>query len=716
MAFGPVAASAILEQWLDSSVTLSLHTGGPGLSGTANEATGASYARVPVEWEVEGTAATNSTLVSFGPLASGTYSHYGIWADNSFWGYGTLETPLVIRTGGVIEFKVGSVRVGLDETEPVPVPGDLSIVPANLRTTWDPGIPGGIPTERQVYTTLTGLTTNGTGDDTTAINNAIAAAGAAYTSTGIIQEVVLPVGTIRITDTLSIRSSGVVLRGQGMNQTKIRCDSNWEDPVAIRVAYNNWFDPTPAKGPWRLTADAAKGEYEITLSNSDAANIQVGDVLCIDEEDDTFVTERYVGGYMYFKRPATGGDTFGPPLRPGGGLRSVTSMIEITGKTAGASNTTFTLRDPLHMNFRTAQFAEVWHLATERTPSRQNMEGVHYVGIEDLYVTGGGVTLQRTAYSWIKGVEVDGNPGTPNIGTYTNPGGCGGMSVQIYGSYRAEIRGCYVHHKRNIVQGGGGYLITLYSYTSESLIEDNIVVFGNKGIMGVVAGGGNVIAYNYVDGVATFQPQWQEGAINLNHGTFPHNFLVEGNDTANLTADSTHGISGYHVFFRNYSRGVNAEKINGTYPYNEGLFDGQFRRAAGADGYSLDTGWIGNVLHADPASGASAVYQADHANSQMSNGVVWRIGQAFGGAGDVPDSGQALANTYRHLNWDSVNQAIADEDIKNTASLPNSLYHSSKPAFFGGMAWPPVNPYGSTSQERFSGIPAKVRYDEILGN
>lgn len=40
-------------------------------------------------------------------------------------------------------------------------------------------------------------------------------------------------------------------------------------------------------------------------------------------------------------------------------------------------------------------------------------------------------------------------------------------------------------------------------------------------------------------------------------------------------------------------------------------------------------------------------------------------------------------------------------------TLPNSLYLTSKPAFFGSTRWPWVDPTGTT---KVSDLPAKARY------
>ena len=196
------------------------------------------------------------------------------------------------------------------------------------------------------------------------------------------------------------------------------------------------------------------------------------------------------------------------------------------------------LSGPTHVAFDAAFSPQVFKTAT----ARSGEPGTRYVGLEDLYVTGGNndnITALNVAYCWIKNVESDGNPAT---GRGTN-----GMHISLSHAYRCEIRGSYVHHARNINPGGGAYGISVGMQSSDNLIEDNICYMLNKPLVMNASGGGNVVAYNYVDeAIIASNPGWQESAVDGNHQSFSHHELFEGNWAANIGSDTTHGNAGWH--------------------------------------------------------------------------------------------------------------------------------------------------------------------------
>ena len=87
----------------------------------------------------------------------------------------------------------------------------------------------------------------------------------------------------------------------------------------------------------------------------------------------------------------------------------------------------------------------------------------------------------------------------------------------------------YIHDSQTYSQGGGGYGLTLDAYTSDTLVENNIIYFFNKPFLFRASGGGNVVAYNYIDGGQdSASPTWMEPDID-SHMVYSHMELVEGN-------------------------------------------------------------------------------------------------------------------------------------------------------------------------------------------
>jgi hypothetical protein len=294
----------------------------------------------------------------------------------------------------------------------------------------------------------------------------------------------------------------------------------------------------------------------------------------------------------------------------------------------------------------------------------------------------------------VKNVESDGDP--------VKGAGVTGAHLALMHAYRCEVRQTYVHHARRIVPGGGAYGIALSHQSSENLVEDNIARYLNKPIVVSGSGGGNVIAYNYVDdafiaGHAT----WQESAIDANHGSFSHHDLFEGNYAANIGADSTHGNSGWHTYFRNYAPGMNA-----TVPRSSNI------RAVGVDGYNLAHSLVGNVLLRPRlvVNGARAIYESTSAET-LGAPAVYRIGAgSLGGPIEAFDDGTALRTLLRHGNYDALTGEVVWDPRIPSRELPPSLYLRGKPAFFGDELWPFVDPERSP---RVGTLPAKRRFDAM---
>ncbi len=85
------------------------------------------------------------------------------------------------------------------------------------------------------------------------------------------------------------------------------------------------------------------------------------------------------------------------------------------------------------------------------------------------------------------------------------------------------------------------------------------------------------------------------------HQTFSHSDLVEGNWTPTIGADTTHGNSGWMVYFRNDASGRN------SLPHDTGegapALSSANLRAAYSDALTQESSFVGNVLHGADAGG-----------------------------------------------------------------------------------------------------------------
>jgi Pectate lyase superfamily protein len=588
------------------------------------------------------------------------------------------------------------------------------LIPPDRLTVWNPGIPGGIPTATTIRATIDAATYgNGTTDATAAINNAIQAAGDAAAATGVRQVVYLPPGTYRTAATIQMNRSDVVLRGAGPAATKIvSANATWG--ITLGIVWPTY----PQSTAWNVVGSVPKGTKAITLANADAQNIQVGDIVQIDQQDGTYVW-LWDGHYRKRQPQSTGSGVDGPftsvppdnavdftsTSAPGGPWRSVGQQVEVAAKTVGPANTVLTLSGVIHIDFNAARYPQVFHTATRRTASRGNQTGTQYAGIEDLYLTGAAnnsILAWNVAYCWIKNVEIDGKlvAGDPS-----HPG-AGGPGIELDHAFRCVVRDSYVHHSRRMLNNAGSYGVLVGDGSSDNLIENNIAIWFDKPLILITSGGGNVIGYNYVDQAIIMGTPWQENAIDGAHNTFSHFDLFEGNWAANIGSDSTHGNAGWMTFFRNYATGRN------SIPYDIGGQTGlpyQNLRAAGADAWSREHTFVGNVLNAVDV-GSGLTYEAT-ASSHPSGTPVYRLGDnGNGGSGGVWDDGTAASLVYRHANYDNVSNTVVYDPGVSRRDLPNSLYLTAKPQFFGSLTWPWVDPAGT---QRVGVLPAKQRFDSM---
>jgi hypothetical protein len=365
---------------------------------------------------------------------------------------------------------------------------------------------------------------------------------------------------------------------------------------------------------------------------------------------------------------------------------------------AAVNGNTITFTTPLHIDFKTANNAQLSRFGEDW--SGKLIPSVKYAGVEDLYLSGGStggqgnINMRKAAFSWIKNIESDFHRG---------------HSVALYTSFRCVVRDSYIHSAQESVPGGGAYGLVISNYSSDNLIENNIVWRMNKVMVMQSAGGGNVIAYNYMDdGHIESKLSWMESGINASHMAGSHMELFEGNRSFSYDAENDWGSPIYITAFRNHLTG----KRRST-PPREPTPDpslqfpsDQFRRAVGLAAGSWWHTVVGNVLGyagINPAPAESFRYD-DGYPWRDDPSPVWRIG-----VGDNlgPPDPKVISTLIRGGNYDYVTNEVHWENV-SPQPLPDSLYLSSKPAFFGTCTWPWVGP---TGKPKVYTLPAKARFD-----
>lgn len=368
-------------------------------------------------------------------------------------------------------------------------------------------------------------------------------------------------------------------------------------------------------------------------------------------------------------------------------------------------------------------------------------------GIENITLSRAGngtgpLTFQFCANCWARNVEA----------SYW----IGGTNVEY--SARVQLTGSFFHHCVDCQNNGNEYPVGIDAGSTEVLVDNNIMLFGGKGMVGR-ASTANVVAYNYGD--KTFYQQSGIGDwfldmdINGSHEGGTHHFLFEGNWTAQCDGDQTHGPAAYHTFFRNDCNGY---RTNFDDPSNPSLhvsdaantcFGGAAAggagnpvtcgrlRATGPMSYNYWYAYVGNVLgNSNTTTGNGWIYSARTPGNRgtgsvhpMTDKALWQSGWT----GQDPatcceyvsdpnlDGTNATQFLFQNCNYDYVNAGVIDCAVGFNHTLPNSLYLSAQPSYFGASGatctypWPWVTPAGGsplqTNSCSGSGNPAKARYD-----
>jgi hypothetical protein len=565
--------------------------------------------------------------------------------------------------------------------------GTTSIIPADRATTWNPGIPGGVPSMPVCATVSPPLPPN---SPRQAIQTALdgCPAGSA---------VQLTAGTFNLDNSIFI-TKGVVLRGAapGPAQTRLVTSATAAAPIVMGT---QWFKFTQSTN---LASNAVKGTNTAVLTSTAGLvpPLAPDEIVLIDTVTNALTEWSFRS----------------PPGDPSRGWfsrsdRPISQVMEVQS----VSGTTVTFKTPFHIGFATADQAQLSRFS--RADNGPVVLSVRSAGVEDLYLSGGSggqgnIQMENCAYCWVKNIESDFHDGA---------------AVSLDATFRSVVRDSYIHSTQTPRPGGGGYGISFAFGSADNLIENNISWNMNKVMVMRASGGGNVIGYNYMqDGWDDTHPQWVEVGLNASHMTTPHYELFEGNEAFNFDGDNTWGNSIYITVFRNHlTTHRRAVGPLGTYSRSCGpncteyYEDAQNRRGIGLmSGHQWYT-FVGNVIGysgmSNPpvrSSNTGSLLGFEYQQTSWGDAMIpmWKLGYNPDNWNVSPDS-RVTSTVIRDGNFDFFTNTVRWD--RPEQAIPNSLYLTSQPGFFPqGYTWPWVDPLGATKTYR---LPARERFDQIQG-
>lgn len=577
-------------------------------------------------------------------------------------------TPLAGQTGSstlTVQVSDGSLTASRSFT--LAVVSSQFTLPEDRSAPWSlAGIPGGIPVISSQFCNVklsipgSALTAKGNGvtDDTAAI-------AAALANCPSNQFILFPAGTYINNAATTVMRPGVVLRGAGMNSSRII-----GGPIYFPVNFG-----TKEVNMFGSGAILTKGSSNVVVTTSALTS------------SDSPGLVPFVG--MYVTIGVTNDNVLVDPLGTGGNWRDVFSgfenknLAQMAQITAISNGTNITLWPPSLWNYSNSLGVVVRYYSTLTTRA----------GIEDICLESPSphtqqhmIRMNGAAYCWLKNVKIN--------WAYED-------AVYIAEAFRCNIEGCWWQYTLHADPSGGYGTRFTETVPSWNKVQDNIVE-GFRDPIIFEDGSGNVSAYNYAPWATNFDGSTQHALSS--HASSPVFNLFEGNKTWSSGADDTHGSSIYNTYFRNFLWGISplgATPVGGP--------STQYNWVNRLDRKALYYSYVGNVFG---TPGQPGVYESSSVigtgTRSANTRYIWTLGYVTDGSGNTNSSGgfaydpNVRITLLRTNNYDYINNATVD-----AVNITASLYLANKPAFFGALTWPPIGPQvtGKTNI-----IPAEERY------
>jgi hypothetical protein len=577
---------------------------------------------------------------SLSGLTSGTLYHYRVRSRDSSGNQAVSPDNTFTTTAVTLP----------PPTPPPPSAPSTAVIPDNRRINWGSsvGVPGGIPNRTTICSTINAATYgNGTTDAAPAINAAISACPAN-------QVVYLPAGTYLLNSVITL-TSNITLRGAGPGATIIRPPAG-----SVRAIQSNTSGTTLSSAR-SILSGSTKGSTSITVS--DASGIQVGSLLDIYQANDP--------------------DFYWSRWQPEARVDDQTGQFVIV---TAVNGTTISFQDPLVWDFTLNPRLKYWN------------GGMRFGGVENLTISADAangarelVLFSRSYASWIKNVET--------------VGGDNNSHIALMAALRTEIRDSYIHDSYSTADGYG--IQTFFNNqpygrggSTGALIENNVFSGLRVGLM-LETEVGSVLSYNFFRNIRFVS--WttnQVYSINANHGHQGMMQLYEGNVGTGMENDGYHGSTGHLTIYRNRFHGqhVDPNRVNNVITLSLNRYSYYHNVMGNVLGFS---GWPGSGLYEMTASGHSpsipVIYRFGYPNLGNNNYSATNPPSDASNGGYDPKVKATLLLSgnydYDHTcTWDDAAARCLNSGEVAALGLPASLYLSSKPAWFGNLAWPPIGP------------------------
>ena len=547
------------------------------------------------------------------------------------------------------------------------------IPPAN---TWESaGVSGSLPTGggyAVVDVTQAPYSVDNTGASSavSGINSAIAAQSA--TANAIIY---LPTGTYKIDGQITIAKSNLILRGDGGTLTQLVMSGS-----SARIYGGN-------SSAWSGNSEAITGgDYAVgatVLTVADTTGFSAGQMARVWQENDQTI----------------------PVLDVVHNDLMQAQIVKVDSVGAGSITVTPAVVFPLTATLNPAIFF--------------NSTIKSGIGIENLYLnaaarTGSTELIQMncTMGSWVQGVRF-----------YQ----ASGYNLYFNYAFRCEVRKNYFDEIQNPQPNNAGVKCDT---VGSCLIVDNIFVKQFPGVQingqpvtaranNYVGGGSaaNVIAYNYFINTPNVAGS---GNIGYNiitcHGSWNTFNLYEGNIGCKLVQDGFYGGASQDTIVRNFMSGVDTIETN----LGECLVLGRFTRSASAVGNVWGDNAYSYTVTATASGGSLAtryIYRLGYpqagnrdftGTAEFSTADPWADYGTAAGSGGFQEHDLDVANTLLLKgNYNTQDDAVPAGEALAGATISNSYFLASKPAWFYTLTWPNVE----ASTGTVTSNPAKYRYD-----